>query len=137
MTTDSQATAQRSKRRFALFGITLLLIIGAIAYTLYYVLVLSQSENTDNAYVGGNLVTLTSQVTGNVQQIRADETQLVQAGAEVVALDPADAQITLRQAEARLGSAVRAQRQLYADVGRYDALVAQRQLAVTRAADDL
>ncbi|HWZ48267.1 MAG TPA: HlyD family efflux transporter periplasmic adaptor subunit [Herbaspirillum sp.] len=137
MTTDSQASAQRSKRRFALIGITLLLIIGAIAYTLYYMLVLSQSETTDNAYVGGNLVTLTSQVTGNVQQIRADETQLVQAGAEVVALDPADAQITLRQAEARLGSAVRAQRQLYADVGRYDALVAQRQLAVTRAADDL
>jgi membrane fusion protein (multidrug efflux system) len=137
MTTDIQANAQRSKRRFALFGITLLFIIGVIAYTLYYVIVLSQRESTDNAYVGGNLVTLTSQVTGNVQQIRADETQLVEAGAEVVALDPADAQINLRQAEARLGSAVRAQRERYADVGRYDALVAQRQLAVTRASDDL
>src|ERR1700709_3734 len=105
MTTDIQANAQRSKRRFALFGITLLFIIGVIAYTLYYFIVLSQRESTDNAYVGGNLVTLTSQVTGNVQQIRADETQLVEAGAEVVALDPADAQVNLRQAEARLGSA--------------------------------
>jgi membrane fusion protein (multidrug efflux system) len=137
MTTDAQIPAQRNKRRLALIGITLLFIVGAIAYTIYYVLVLSQREETDNAYVGGNLVTLTSQVTGNVQQIRADETQLVQAGAEVIALDPADAQISLRQAEAKLGSAVRQQRERYADVGRYDALVAQRQLAVTRAADDL
>ncbi|HEY4318429.1 MAG TPA: efflux RND transporter periplasmic adaptor subunit [Herbaspirillum sp.] len=137
MTTDAQIPAQRNKRRLALFGITLLFIVGAIAYTIYYILVLSQREETDNAYVGGNLVTLTSQVTGNVQQIRADETQLVQAGAEVIALDPADAQISLRQAEARLGAAVRQQRERYADVGRYDALLAQRQLAVTRAADDL
>ncbi|RXZ36160.1 HlyD family efflux transporter periplasmic adaptor subunit [Oxalobacteraceae bacterium CAVE-383] len=137
MTTDAQIPAQRNKRRLALIGITLLFIVGAIAYTIYYALVLSQREETDNAYVGGNLVTLTSQVTGNVQQIRADETQLVQAGAEVIALDPADAEVTLRQAEARLGAAVRQQRERYADVGRYDAMVAQRQLAVTRAADDL
>jgi membrane fusion protein (multidrug efflux system) len=136
MTTDAQIPV-RSNRRLALFGITILFIIGVIVYTVYYLLVLSQREETDNAYVGGNLVTLTSQVTGNVQQIRADETQQVQAGAEVIALDPADAQITLRQAEARLGAAVRQQRERYADVGRYDALVAQRQLAVTRAADDL
>jgi membrane fusion protein (multidrug efflux system) len=137
MTTDSQLPAQRNKRRLALIGISLLFVIGIIVYIIYYVLVLSQREETDNAYVGGNLVTLTSQVTGNVQQIRADETQLVEAGAEVIALDPADAEIMLRQAEARLGSAVRQQRERYADVGRYDALVAQRQLAVTRAADDL
>ena len=137
MTTDAQTPALRSKRRFALIGISLLFIVGAIAYAFYYFLVLSQREETDNAYVGGNLVTLTSQVTGNVVQIRADETQLVQAGAEVIALDPADAEITLRQAEAKLGAAVRQQRERYADVGRYDALVAQRQLAVTRAADDL
>jgi membrane fusion protein (multidrug efflux system) len=124
MTTDAQIPV-RNNRRLALFGITILFIIGVILYTVYYLLVLTQREETDNAYVGGNLVTLTSQVTGNVQQIRADETQQVQAGAEVIALDPADAQIT------------RQQRERYADVGRYDALVAQRQLAVTRASDDL
>ncbi|MDB5774809.1 MAG: Membrane fusion component of tripartite multidrug resistance system [Herbaspirillum sp.] len=137
MTTDTQAPVQRNKRKLALLGITLLFVIGAIAYIAYYILVGSQREETDNAYVGGNLVTLTSQVTGNVQQIRADETQLVEAGAEVVALDPVDAQVNLRQAEARLGNIVRQQRERYADVGRYDAMVAQSRLAVTRAADDL
>jgi membrane fusion protein (multidrug efflux system) len=137
MTSDLQVSATRNKRRLALIAITVLFLIGLVAYVLYYMLVLSQREQTDNAYVGGNLVTLTSQVTGNVQQIRADETQLVTAGAEVVELDPADAQLNLREAEARLGSAVRQQRERYSQVGQYDAQVAQRQLAVTRAADDL
>ena len=49
---------------------------------------------------------LTSQVTGNVQEIRADETQLVNAGAEVIKLDAVDADVTLRQAQARLGAIV-------------------------------
>lgn len=137
MTTDLEVTSLRSKRKLALFGITAVFVIGVIVYALYYFFVLSHFEETDNAYVGGNLVTLTSQVTGNVAQIRADETQLVQAGAEVVALDPVDADVALRQAEAKLGAAVRQQRERYSNVGQYDALVAQRQLAVSRAAEDL
>lgn len=137
MTTESDNNRLRSKRKLALVGISVLFILGVIAYFFYYTLVLSQHEETDNAYVGGNLVTLTSQVTGNVQQIGADETQLVQAGAAVVSLDPVDAQLNLRQAEARLGNVVRQQRERYSNVGQYDALVMQRQLAVTRAADDL
>src|SRR5476649_1028675 len=118
------------KRRLVLVGITLAFIAAGIAYAIYYEAVLSKSQDTDNAYVGGNLVTLSSQVAGNVQEIRADETQMVQAGAELVKLDSADADVALSQAEARLGSVVRQQRQRYADVAQYDATVAQRQLAL-------
>src|SRR5476649_2693495 len=125
------------KRRLVLVGITLAFIAAGIAYAIYYEAVLSKSQDTDNAYVGGNLVTLSSQVAGNVQEIRADETQMVQAGAELVKLDSADADVALSQAEARLGSVVRQQRQRYADVAQYDATVAQRQLALKDAEDDL
>ncbi|AIY42153.1 Membrane fusion component of tripartite multidrug resistance system [Collimonas arenae] len=137
MTTEPEINRLRNKRTLALMAISVLFVVGVIAYSLYYFLVLSQREETDNAYVGGNQVTLAAQVTGNVQQIGADETQLVQAGAQVVTLDPTDAQLNLQQAEARLGNIVRQQREHYADVAQYDALVSQRQLAVTRAADDL
>jgi len=111
------------KRRLVLVGITLAFIAAGIAYAIYYEAVLSKSQDTDNAYVGGNLVTLSSQVAGNVQEIRADETQMVQAGAELVKLDSADADVALSQAEARLGNVVRQQRQRYADVAQYDASV--------------
>jgi membrane fusion protein (multidrug efflux system) len=135
--TTQDPLPQAAKRRLVLIGITLLFIIAGIAYAIYYSLVLTQEEQTDNAYVGGNLVTLTSQVAGNVQEIRADETQMVKAGAEVIRLDAVDSEVALRQAEARLGNTVRQLRERYASVSQYDAVIAQRRLSVQTAEDDL
>jgi membrane fusion protein (multidrug efflux system) len=135
--TDTADLPPPRKRRLVLFAITLVFILAGVAYAIYYSLVLSQREETDNAYVGGNLVTLTSQVTGNVQQIRADETQMVQAGAEVIQLDPLDSEVTLRQAEARLGSTVRQLRERYSSLPQYDAVIEQRRLALETAEQDL
>ncbi|MRX08758.1 HlyD family efflux transporter periplasmic adaptor subunit [Pseudoduganella sp. FT25W] len=125
------------KRKFMLAAITLAFIAAGIAYAAYYEIVLSKIQETDNAYVGGNLVNISSQVTGNVTEIRADETQMVQAGAPLIQLDAADADIALQQADARLGAAVRQQRQRYADVAQYDANVALRKLQLKNAEDDL
>ncbi|MES2260062.1 MAG: HlyD family efflux transporter periplasmic adaptor subunit [Pseudomonadota bacterium] len=125
------------KRTRVLIGITLAFVVAGAAYAVYYHNVLSHYQETDNAYVGGNLVSLSSQVTGNVEEIGADETQLVQAGAQIIKLDPSDADLALQQAQARLGTAVRQQRQRYADVGQFDAALAQRQLALKNAQDDL
>jgi membrane fusion protein (multidrug efflux system) len=126
-----------NKRKAVLAGITLAFIAAGIAYAAYYQIVLSKVQETDNAYVGGNLVNLSSQVTGNVTEIRADETQMVQAGAPLIQLDAADADIALQQADARLGAAVRQQRQRYADVAQYDATVSLRKLQLKNAEDDL
>ena len=135
MSTENKTN--NNKRKHVLLGITLFFILAGGAYAAYYAAVLSKIQDTDNAYVGGNLVTLSSQVTGSVQEIRADETQLVQAGATLVKLDAADADVALSQADARLGAAVRQQRQRYADVGQYEAAIAQRKLALKIAEDDL
>jgi membrane fusion protein (multidrug efflux system) len=134
---STETNTNDKKRKHVLLGITVLFILAGAAYAGYYKSVLSKEQDTDNAYVGGNLVTLSSQVAGSVQEIRADETQLVQAGATLVKLDASDADVALSQAEARLGAAVRQQRQRYADVGQYDATVAQRKLALKLAEDDL
>ncbi|MFS2008103.1 efflux RND transporter periplasmic adaptor subunit [Duganella sp. CT11-25] len=125
------------KRKAVLAGITLLFIAVGAAYAAYYQVVLSKIQETDNAYVGGNLVNLSSQVTGNVTEIGADETQMVRAGAPLIKLDSADADVALAQADARLGAAVRQQRQRYADVAQYDATVALRKLQLKNAEDDL
>ena len=143
MSTDTNNTPpvaaqpDNKKRNMVLAGITLLFIAAGAAYALYYHLVLSTIQETDNAYVGGNLVNLSSQVSGNVTAIGADETQMVRAGAPLITLDPADADVALAQAAARLGAAVREQRERYADVAQYDATVAQRELQLKNAEDDL
>jgi len=130
-------TPSPKKRARMLLALTLLLVLAGAAYGVYYALVLSTRLETDNAYVGGNLVTLSSQVAGTVVAISADETQLVKAGAELVKLDPADAELALIQAAARLGSVVRQQRERYSNVGQFDAAIAERKVALASARQDL
>lgn len=125
------------KRRAVLAGITAAFLAAGAAYGAYYTLVLSKRVETDNAYVGGNLVNVSSQVTGSVVEIRADETQLVQAGMEIVRLDPSDAEVALAQAEARLGTAVRQQRERYTNVAQYEAVVEQRRVELKEKQEDL
>jgi membrane fusion protein (multidrug efflux system) len=139
MSTDTapDTTPNPNKRRFVLFAITAAFVVAGLAYAAYYMLVLSSRADTDNAYVGGNLVTVSSQVAGSVIEIGADETQMVQAGAEIIKLDPADAAVALNQAEARLATVVRQQRERYSNVDQFDSVIAQRSVELKAAEDDL
>ena len=135
--TNETTNPNPNKRRFVLIAITAAFIVAGLAYAASYTLVLSGRADTDNAYVGGNLVTVSSQVAGSVIEIAADETQMVQAGAEIIKLDPADAAVALNQAEAKLASVVRQQRERYSNVDQFDAMVAQRTVELKAAQDDL
>jgi membrane fusion protein (multidrug efflux system) len=137
MTIDNQNIPDSNKRKLVLLGITLFFILAGGVYAIYYALVLSKQEQTDDAYIGGNLVTLSSQVAGNVQEIRADETQMVKAGAELIKLDPVDADVALVQAQARLGATVRQLRERYSGVAQYDATIELKKLGLKDATDDL
>src|SRR5437660_1113522 len=100
-------------RKRALLAVAGLVAIGAIAYGVYWALVLNHYESTDNAYVQGNVVQITPQVGGTVTAINADDTDFVKAGQLLVRLDPSDARVALDQAEAQLGQTVREVRTLF------------------------
>ncbi|MDN2676166.1 MULTISPECIES: HlyD family efflux transporter periplasmic adaptor subunit [unclassified Janthinobacterium] len=136
-TSTSAPTDNPGKRKTVLIAITAAFLVAGAAWAAYYQLVLSREEVTDNAYVGGNLVTLSAQVTGNVDAIRADETQMVKAGAPLITLNAIDAELALSQAEARLGNVVRQERERYANVAQYDAVIEQRRLALATAQGNL
>ncbi|WP_308921256.1 HlyD family efflux transporter periplasmic adaptor subunit [Janthinobacterium sp. J1-1] len=138
MSTDNNiATENPGKRKTVLIAITAAFVLAGLGWAVYYNLVWSKEEVTDNAYVGGNLVTLSAQVTGNVDEIRADETQMVKAGAPLITLNAIDADLALRQAEARLGNIVRQERERYSSVAQYDAVIEQRRLALSTAQGNL
>ncbi|MEO6928313.1 MAG: biotin/lipoyl-binding protein, partial [Casimicrobiaceae bacterium] len=106
----------------------LLIVIGAFvlaiaAYAVWWTLVLRYTQSTDDAYVSGNVVQITPQISGTVINIAADDTQFVNAGQTLVELDPADAKIGLEQADAKLGKAVREVRGLFATSGQLSASV--------------
>jgi membrane fusion protein (multidrug efflux system) len=113
------------------------ILIAAVAYGLYYFVDARFHVDTDDAYVNGNVVQITPQVTGTVVAVNADNTQTVRMGEPVVVLDPADARIALQQAEANLAQTVRRVHGLYVDDDQYRADVAQRQSDLSKAHDDL
>ncbi|CAD6511981.1 HlyD family efflux transporter periplasmic adaptor subunit [Paraburkholderia metrosideri] len=130
--------AQPSTKRKLLLGLLAAgVVLAGAGYGAYYFTVARFYQSTDDAYVSGNLVQLTPQVTGTVVAVNADDTQIVKQGAPVVTLDNADAKIALSNAEATLGQTVRQVSGLYVNNDFYAATVAQRQSDLTRANDDL
>ncbi|KWN83841.1 efflux RND transporter periplasmic adaptor subunit [Burkholderia ubonensis] len=134
----ASAQAQSNgKRKRMMTLLVAVIVIAAIAYGLYYFLVARFHESTDDAYVNGNVVQITPQVTGTVIAVKADDTQTVKAGDSLVLLDPADSQVALQQAEANLAQTVRQVRGLFVNDDQYRAQVVLRQSDLSRAEDDL
>ncbi|AIO42302.1 efflux RND transporter periplasmic adaptor subunit [Burkholderia sp. AU19243] len=137
---QNAASAQpqnNGKRKRMMTLLIAVIVIAAIAYGLYYFLVARFHEETDDAYVNGNVVQITPQVTGTVIAVKADDTQTVKAGDPLVVLDPADSQVALQQAEANLAQTVRQVRGLFVNDDQYRAQVALRQSDLSKAQDDL
>ena len=134
----------RNKRRKGLSILATVVMLGGIGWASYEWLVASHYESTDNAYVQGNVIQITPQISGTVMAILADDTDFVKAGQPLVKLDPTDARVALDQAGANLAQTVRQVRTLYANNGSLSAQVALRQADigrfqadVARAGDDL
>ncbi|GLU34837.1 EmrA/EmrK family multidrug efflux transporter periplasmic adaptor subunit [Trinickia caryophylli] len=132
----SQSPANGKRKRLMTL-LALVILVAAIAYGLYYFLVARFHEETDDAYVNGNVVQITPQVTGTVIAVNADDTQTVKAGDPLVVLDGADARVALQQAEANLAQTVRQVRGIFVNNDQYQAQIAQREADLSRAQDDL
>ena len=133
------ATADLPDRRRKPLMIALGTVFAAagIACGAYWALVSRYAEDTDDAYVAGNVVQITPQTAGTVLAIHADDTGFVRAGDTLVQLDEADARVALDQAEAQLAQTVREVRTLFATSSSLAAAVEQRQSDVAKARDDL
>ncbi|RSZ39827.1 MULTISPECIES: efflux RND transporter periplasmic adaptor subunit [unclassified Variovorax] len=132
-----EAPAGNGKRRRALTALAAVVIVAGGGWGLYEWLVASHYEDTDNAYVQGNVIQITPQIGGTVMAINADDTDFVKAGQPLVQLDPADAKVSLEQAEAALAQAVRQVRTLYANNGSLAAQVTLRQADIVKAQSDI
>jgi membrane fusion protein (multidrug efflux system) len=135
--TEIVAPSSPNRRRRILLLIAAIFIVIGVLWAVYWVLILSKREKTDDAYVNGNQVVLSAQVSGTVIAVLADDTQLVNAGQVLVRLDPIDAQTALSKTASALAQAVRQVRQQKANAGQYDAEIESRKLELSRAELDL
>ncbi|MCD9097147.1 HlyD family efflux transporter periplasmic adaptor subunit [Luteimonas fraxinea] len=143
MTSESTSAAaaaapqKNGKRRRALLILAAVTIIAGIGWAAWYLLVARWHQDTDDAYVQGNVVSIVPQTMGTVVSIDADEGMRVEAGQALVHLDPNDAQVAYDQSVANLAGTVRQVRGLYSSVESGQADLAARQVAVRQAREDV
>ena len=129
-------TATASKRRRGLMALGAVAILGGVVYGSYWFFSARHYQSTDDAYVDGDLVQITSEVPGTVISLTADDTQGVRREQTLLELDPADAQIAMSNADARLAGAVREVRTRFATAEQLRAQIAEREIELKRAQDD-
>lgn len=143
MTTEPNPNAKAAapqtngKRRKALTILAATAVVAGLGWTAWYMLVARFHEDTDDAYVQGNVVSIVPQTQGTVVSIDADDGMKVEAGQALVHLDPNDARVAYDQAVANLANTVRQVRGLYSAVDAGAADLAAREAQVARARADL
>jgi membrane fusion protein (multidrug efflux system) len=122
-----------TNRRRGLSAIAFIVVVGLLAYGVYWLLYLTHYESTDDAYVSGDVVAVTSLENATVLAVHVDSTQSVKRGQLLVDLDPARANIEMANARAELGRTVRDVRALFAKADELRALIRQREAEAARA----
>jgi membrane fusion protein (multidrug efflux system) len=132
---DTIDTPNRRRRIwFLILGAVILL--AALVFGAYWLVYARHFETTDDAYVGGNVVTITSKENATVLALHADNTQAVKQGQLLVEFDPAIATVNLQAAQANLARVVRNVRAQFSKSDSGVAQLNQAKVALAQAEDD-
>ena len=134
---QSSLKPANGKRRRALLILLTVVLLAGIGWLLYHLMIGRWREDTDDAYVQGNVVTVTPQAGGTVVGINVEDGMRVEAGQTLVSFDASDADVAYAQAVANLAGAVRQVRGIYRAVDAGRAEIAAREVALAQAQADV
>jgi membrane fusion protein, multidrug efflux system len=99
-------TKNKERNKVLLIAFSIFVIMGLFAI-LYHLFIGQYRESTDNAYVQGDVYTITPQTSGVVTNVYVSETQNVKVGDLLATLDKTDAKNTLDKAKSNLALSIR------------------------------
>jgi membrane fusion protein (multidrug efflux system) len=134
---STEHASPNGRRRLLLSILAIVVVIGLVGYGLYWFLYASHFESTDDAYVGGDVVAITSRENGTILALHADNTQTVYRGQLLVEIDPITTRVALDAAEADLARTVRNVRTEFAKVDQTNAQLREARTALSLARSDL
>jgi len=130
------AQSANGQRRFWFIILGAVILVAAVVYGIYWFTYSRYFESTDDAYVGGNVVTITSKENATVLALHADNTQTVKQGQLLVEMDPAVATVNLQAAQANLARVVRTVRAQFSRSDASSAELNQAQVNLAQARGD-
>lgn len=133
--TSSNNKSQQRKKGLSIFILLLLLI--AIGSAVYWFFFIKGFEETEDAYVSGNQVMVSSQVAGNIAKINVDNMDPVQTGDVLLELDDTNAKLSFEQAKSNLANAVRQVSQLNYTVKQLKSAVRANEITLAQAQGNL
>src|SRR5215469_1956473 len=125
---------ERRRNGFLLFGAAI--VIAGVAYGTWWLFEARFTESTDDAYVAGNIVAVTSRENATVTALYADNTQAVHRGQLLIEMDPSVPEVNMRAAEANLARAARSVRGTFASADSYSAQLSEAEVALAQAKSD-
>jgi hypothetical protein len=96
------ASHGRRRRNFLLAGLAAIVTMVGAGYGSYHFLYGRWRASTEDAYTNGNIVQVTSLVSGAIVEISVKDNALVEAGQTLVRLDSSDSEVSVAEAEAAL-----------------------------------
>lgn len=133
---DEDDPKKKRRKVIVLSVIAAVFILAGLTWLLLYIFVFTQREKTDDAYVKGDMVTISSRVGGTVVEVAVEETERVHAGQVLIKLDPVDANVALMNAEGQLAQAVREAQAKIQQANQADAAIPQRRAQYEQARDE-
>ena len=124
-------------RKLALMALAGAVALGAAGWGVKATVLAPPREETDDAYVAGDVVAITSREAGVITALHADNTQSVRRGQPLLDLDASTADANLAAAEAELGRSVREVRSRFARVDETQAQIVKASADLVRATNDL
>jgi membrane fusion protein (multidrug efflux system) len=131
------AEVGNGKRSRNLLIATAVFLIAGVAGFIYWTQIAAKRERTDDAYVAGDQVVVSSRIAGTVIGVQGKDMERVSAGQALVRLDTVDAETQLQKAASALAQSVRQFRQQHEQAGQFDAAIAVQKLDLMRTRDDL
>jgi membrane fusion protein (multidrug efflux system) len=102
---EEKRLTRTRERLFLVLGVAAATI--ALAVAVWWWLFTSNTVSTDDAYVNVSSAQVTPLTNGRVMDVRVHDSQVVNKGDVLMEIDPADARLTLAQAEAAYGMTIR------------------------------
>lgn len=134
---DNNDDTPSSSRRRGLSILGVAVVLAGAAYGAYWFLEARNYAATDDAYVGGDVVSITARENGTILAIHADNTQSVSRGQVLVDMDPVKARVNMQAAEADLAKTVREVRAKFSGVAEIEAQIAAARIRLGQAQSDL
>jgi membrane fusion protein (multidrug efflux system) len=131
------ASGTHPKQKQYLMRLTAFFLFLGVLYFIYWFIYSRHYEKTDNAYVNGNIIPVSSQIGGIIIAVKVSDTAFVKAGEPVVLLDATDREIALEHAKANLALVLRQTQQLYIKDKGLLATIQARELTLKQADSDL